>query len=285
MNKKVCVYMDYNPTTNKPFYVGIGNKTRLHCKVRNRYHSKIRNTLPDKEFDRVIIHEDIDIDDAFEIEKQLIKTYGRLCNNTGILANIHPGGPIHDTDPKTPHWTKGRTMKEIYGEDWESPRIGKSYEEQYGDRKDDIIRRQTKFRIKAVLDRHKKEGLSDKEKQRAQTLSERRLSGNLTQAEKEAYKQTSKRQKGKTMQERLNDPNYVDPRKGKKLSQEERDKQSKFNNIAFKINNVLYNNQKEFLDKTGFRYGYLSRLRQLGQITINKDQGIFKKGTTLIYES
>lgn len=58
-------------------------------------------------------------------------------------------------------------------------------------------------------------GLSDKEQQRSIRRQERQLVGNFTEKELQSYKLCSERQKGKTMQERLNDSNYVDKRKGK----------------------------------------------------------------------
>jgi len=282
MNKKVNVYIDINPLTNEPFYVGIGCKGRISDKHRNKIHTEIRKGFPDMEFERRIIHEDIDLEEAYKIEKHLIDKYGRIVNKTGILANIHPGGPLPQTDPYCEHWLRGRTYKEVYGPDWKSPRAGKSYDEQYGDRKDDIIRRQTKFRQQTIKKRKETTGLTEKEKQKGKKLAERHKQY-LTEAEKKAYKKISALQKGKTMKERLNNPDYIDPRKGKQMSEEEKDRRSVYNYVPFFVNDIRYENQKDFLDKTGFRYGYLSRLRQLGQITLLKDHGIFKKYTVLTY--
>lgn len=74
------------------------------------------------------------------------------------------------------------------------------------------IRQKAATTIKNRIHNH---GLSEKEQQRNIRRQERQLAGNFTEKELQSYKICSERQRGKTMQERLNDSNYVDKRKGK----------------------------------------------------------------------
>lgn len=67
-----------------PYYIGKGRNKRAYMP-----HNGIG--LPNKERIK-ILHSDLDEDLAYAIEKALIKEYGRLDNNTGILRNRTDGG-------------------------------------------------------------------------------------------------------------------------------------------------------------------------------------------------
>jgi hypothetical protein len=85
------VYIHIRKDKNEPFYVGIyENKYRPFEKTR-------RNDIWDKivsktEFDVKILQEGLTWDEACQMEKDLIKQYGRINLNTGILANLTDGG-------------------------------------------------------------------------------------------------------------------------------------------------------------------------------------------------
>jgi hypothetical protein len=85
------VYIHIRKDKNEPFYVGIyENKYRPFEKTR-------RNDIWDKivsktEFDIKIIREGLTWDEACQMERDLIKQYGRINLNTGILANLTDGG-------------------------------------------------------------------------------------------------------------------------------------------------------------------------------------------------
>lgn len=133
----INVYLDINPLTGEPFYVGIGNKQRCNVKKRNRIHTALVESFPDKTFDRIIIGENISLDLAHAIEIETIKKYGKIIDGTGILANIHRGGPIGSVSEfghiyrgkKVPEITErqlGLTMKErLKNPDWVNPVKGK----------------------------------------------------------------------------------------------------------------------------------------------------------------
>lgn len=85
------VYKHIRLDTNQPFYIGIGNNIkRAYCKSRR---SKHWINIANKHGYKVeILHENISWDEAKEKEKEYIKLYGRIDNNTGILVNFTDGG-------------------------------------------------------------------------------------------------------------------------------------------------------------------------------------------------
>jgi hypothetical protein len=93
MDKKECiVYFHYTKKDNTLFYVGISKSisTRRHLrKDRNEIWQKIVN---ESGFSCEIVHKNISMKEAIELEKKYISKYGRIDNNTGILANKTDGG-------------------------------------------------------------------------------------------------------------------------------------------------------------------------------------------------
>jgi len=93
----------------KPFYVGIGRTKRslFHIKeatsksknIVNPYKTRViknlikRGLFPSIQF----IYEDISRDEANNIERDFIRTFGRIIDNSGILTNITEGGDGGDT--------------------------------------------------------------------------------------------------------------------------------------------------------------------------------------------
>lgn len=88
MNNKI-VYLHRKDTDGKVFYVGMGNKKRAYSKQRSkRWH----NVVKKHGFYVDIISENLNNEDAFELECFLIQIYGRLDINTGSLVNMTEGG-------------------------------------------------------------------------------------------------------------------------------------------------------------------------------------------------
>jgi transposase len=100
MENKYYVYGLYEEGVELPFYIGKGSGRRikryslddkrkigylLQCKFKN-----LKNL--GKKLDRKILHENLSEDDALQIEMDLIKKYGKRCDNTGILFNFTDGG-------------------------------------------------------------------------------------------------------------------------------------------------------------------------------------------------
>lgn len=214
----VNVYLDIDSTTKKVFYVGIGKKSRIHQLKRNRYHKRIVNSLPNNFFIRKIIYKDILIEKAWKIEKQIIKKCGRIFNKTGFLTNIHEGGPLPFEDVTGYHWLRGKKVKDIMP-DYISPKLGRSYDIQYGDRKHDIIARQSYNRQQTRKKRIETVGLTQKEIEYIKRNIERRKNKQFTDNELKSFRDVSLRQKGKTMRERLDDPHWVSPKTGKTIQE------------------------------------------------------------------
>ena len=82
--RKYYVYM-YLREDGTPYYVGKGTGYRAY--------SKDRTIKPPKDLSRIIFHaQNLTEEEAFAIEIEQIKKYGRVNNNTGILRNLTDGG-------------------------------------------------------------------------------------------------------------------------------------------------------------------------------------------------
>ena len=89
-NSNRCVYRHIRLDTNEVFYIGIGTKSRSRDKVnRNKWWKNIVNKT---DYEIQILKNNIDWEEACELEKVLISWYGRKDNNTGILCNLTDGG-------------------------------------------------------------------------------------------------------------------------------------------------------------------------------------------------
>lgn len=223
MNNPVNVYLDINPLTKKPFYIGVGCAERCQVLKRNIFHSLVVNNLPGGKFERRLIYKDISPEQAYRVEIQVIAKCGRVCNGSGFLTNIHPGGPLEMNVGQGGHPLKGKNYTEVYG----------------GDLANVIIAKQVLKRTKAVLtrhqisglsereierykkmkDRHDREGLSEREQAGHQQVAERRCRGEYTPAELAAHQACKDRQANKTMAERLGVAKYVSPKSGKTMAQ------------------------------------------------------------------
>lgn len=130
----------------------------------------------------------------------------------------------------------------------------------------------------------------------------------FTEAEIKAQKETSIRQTGKTMQERLNDPNYIDPRKGKSAKeifgdqykgpwnkgktveelkgQDYIDPRCKPFTITSHLGTYKYKNEREFLTETKFSPPTLTKLKRNGKYVVKRQSNTihgFKHGETIYY--
>jgi hypothetical protein len=88
MNNKV-VYLHRKSTDNSVFYVGIGNLSRAYSKQRSKWWSRV----VDKYGYTVEIFKDgLTLDEACNLEIELIKEYGRRDLKNGQLVNQTDGG-------------------------------------------------------------------------------------------------------------------------------------------------------------------------------------------------
>lgn len=93
-NNKWYVYKHIRKDKNEPFYIGIGCKSNYYRAYeggmkRNVIWNKITKKT---EWEVEIISEGLDKKSASLKEQELIKMYGRLDNNTGVLSNMTDGG-------------------------------------------------------------------------------------------------------------------------------------------------------------------------------------------------
>jgi hypothetical protein len=107
MNKQYYLYTHTRPDTGEIFYVGIssdlpGRYSRAY-EVGPGKRNSIWNKIWLKNKKQVLV-DILDVYDdqqvCLDAEIELIKKYGRLCHNTGSLANISAGGEFTVGDPK-----------------------------------------------------------------------------------------------------------------------------------------------------------------------------------------
>jgi hypothetical protein len=85
------VYLHYTKDNNQLFYVGIGKSEDRAYSKRSR--NQLWKNIVDKHGYYVVIHQsDITLECAKIEEILLIKKYGRIDENTGILCNMTDGG-------------------------------------------------------------------------------------------------------------------------------------------------------------------------------------------------
>lgn len=91
--KRICVYEHYYDNESLPFYVGQGSISRAYCFNQYCRNKSWLNKVKDISKVHVkIIYIDISIEQSIIYEKELIKKYGKLIDNTGCLTNENDGG-------------------------------------------------------------------------------------------------------------------------------------------------------------------------------------------------
>lgn len=211
----INVYLDMNPLTGRPFYVGIGLYKRCHYKKRcNRFHKALVETFPDKNFKRIILYKNISLEKAYTIETQIIKRCGRLYNNTGCLANVHKGGPLEFF--KTRGCNRGVKMKDIYGDFYSHHQQGKPFLYMY----DENTRREKIKESRIKMLNTKKErltihGKTEGELNIGKNKQKRIQDSGFTEKELEGFQRSANKNRGRTMKDATKNPNWVCWRKGK----------------------------------------------------------------------
>jgi hypothetical protein len=89
------IYKHIIKDTNKVFYIGLSGKD--DSEYSRAYSSRGRNIIwkdivKEYGYEVIILEKNISLNKAKEIEKNLIKLYGRIDNCTGILSNKSIGG-------------------------------------------------------------------------------------------------------------------------------------------------------------------------------------------------
>lgn len=98
-----------------PYYIGIGNPRRPYKGRRSCGRPPSRDRI-------VILHENLEWEEACRIERELIAFYGRKDLGTGILRNLTDGG---EGMPNPSKETREKLSKSLSGEN--NPMFGKSH--------------------------------------------------------------------------------------------------------------------------------------------------------------
>jgi hypothetical protein len=120
------VYRHIRLDNGQPFYIGIGvNLDRAYNKTKRSIYWKIIVNTHNYEVE--ILFNNLTYEEAIEKEKEFIKLYGRINNNTGILVNLTDGGdgsigyiPSKETLLKIGEKSKGRIKTKEQIEKWKS---------------------------------------------------------------------------------------------------------------------------------------------------------------------
>lgn len=93
---KYYVYRHIRLDKNEPFYIGVGTENK-HQGYHRAYTTQKRNNLWNKIASKTgirieILFEGNDYQEVLKKELEFIRLYGRINNNTGILANLTDGG-------------------------------------------------------------------------------------------------------------------------------------------------------------------------------------------------
>jgi hypothetical protein len=84
------IYIDY--LNNEPFYVGMGNWSRVRDPDRNSFHVKMLENGHRKDcWIRRAVARNLSVTDAYNLETTLILCYGRKDVGTGVLVNKNNG--------------------------------------------------------------------------------------------------------------------------------------------------------------------------------------------------
>lgn len=87
------VYRHIRLDKNEPFYIGIGIKANYARATQTHGRNRIWKAIVAKTaYEIEIVFDDITWERANEKEMEFIALYGRICNGTGILANLTAGG-------------------------------------------------------------------------------------------------------------------------------------------------------------------------------------------------
>jgi hypothetical protein len=116
------VYELIDPRVNLPFYVGKGKNDRVYFHLSEKSRAKSDNERKFNKIQKIrecgyepeikIVKYFDNEDDAYFYEELLIQKYGRIrYDENGILTNI--------CESSRPPKLKGRTYKEMYGDNWE----------------------------------------------------------------------------------------------------------------------------------------------------------------------
>mgnify|MGYP000256469045 CR=1 FL=1 len=125
-NKYFYVYEYVDPDTNKPFYVGKGQRSRAwsftghtHNKFLMLKLDKIRQKFSSNQF-VIVVEENLTEEEAFNKEIELIQKYGKKIEG-GLLFNVNDGG-YQPPNQRGKTWKLSEDTKKKIKESWTKER-------------------------------------------------------------------------------------------------------------------------------------------------------------------
>jgi hypothetical protein len=92
MKENAYVYCHIRKDKNEIFYIGIATKKTRAYESFNRRNNIWGKIASKTDYDIAVLYENLSWEQACEIERQMIKSHGKIYDNTGTLANITDGG-------------------------------------------------------------------------------------------------------------------------------------------------------------------------------------------------
>src|SRR5262249_59979010 len=88
------VYLHCDRVTRTPFYIGKGKGRRAHDVVGRQpeWHEKVKSLAAG--FEVQIVKNDLTEEEAYDLERELIRKHGRIADGTGTLLNVTDGGSL-----------------------------------------------------------------------------------------------------------------------------------------------------------------------------------------------
>ena len=88
------VYLHRERASRCPFYVGKGKGRRAYDFEGRQpeWHKKVKSLVAG--FDVEIVKNDLSEGEAYDLERELIRKYGKVCDGTGTLLNVTDGGSL-----------------------------------------------------------------------------------------------------------------------------------------------------------------------------------------------
>ena len=129
----------YGPA-GSPYYIGKGTEgtnreTNKHLQRLGSSGSGIRDIVPENEDQIVILKNNLTEKEAYELESELIKFYGRVDRKTGCLWNMNDGGTGGQSNYVYPDYLKEMRREALKGNnygsrvDWSDPDIKRRHRE------------------------------------------------------------------------------------------------------------------------------------------------------------
>jgi hypothetical protein len=88
------VYLHRDRASGLPFYVGKGKGRRAHVQEGRHPDWTVKvESLPEG-FDVEIVKDDLSEEEAYDLERELIREYGKARDDTGTLVNVTDGGSL-----------------------------------------------------------------------------------------------------------------------------------------------------------------------------------------------